>query len=915
MISLAAFVSQEAFAQKEMTGYLKVMDIYSTEQISESYIFWFQEVNSDILYKLNSNTLPQNILDMAGDKVNVVVEEEPSGFVFAGESHQPVLDVISIEKIEIPEGISGMISPTEWRSVTLLSKFSDIATTPSEDPIAFKIPRGIDIDSSDNLYVVDSDTMSFDHLIQKFNSNGIFLEKIGSLCQLSTLSGCNDPDGGGPLESGDGQFLFPSDIAIDSSGNLIVADNNNHRVQKLDSSGSFLFKLGAFGGNGTSGNGDGEFWFPFGVATDSSNNIYVTDTTNSRIEKFDSSGNYIGWLGFCNSGSNCNLGNSTSMGFSCTASTCSAPIGSTGNGHFNGPKGIAIDSSDKIYVADTSNHRVQIFDSSGNFLSKFGGFGSGDGQFSSPIAITTNNSEIIIADTGNNRVQIFDSSGVFQLKFGSSGSGDGQFDSPEGIEVDSLSNIFVSDKNNLRIQKFNSTGGFVSKIVSSAGQSHDTSYYQTLFYDGPVSVNQYFNASSYGKFILNGTVNGWNTVTSTQAALESDFNGMLDEAIAAHDSEVNFCNPTPITNIILVFNGPVNTIANSAFGSINQWGGPYSFTNDGCSHQITVVWNPDNGGFFCCGQRLDRGIGVTSHEIGHNLGFLHTPLPPGDWRNEFNPIATDPYHDTYSLMSTNRDFESPSALITAQRNDTGWMDAGNIVTVSDGNSTTISLDFINEAEDGVNPQMIVVPLPDNTSYIIEAHQDEIFNDTPQDRVGAVMYKYFPNGVQYSYLSPPAEKDSKYSLVATAGTNTTAQIDQAILEISETYEDSVNSVTVTTQSINSTFITVFVSNNASSDTDSDGVPDGTDNCPNDANPSQEDLDEDGLGDACDSVNVITGDITLTNDHTLIGNFLVQNNSVLTINPGVTVTIPSGSNLTIQSGSGVLIKSGGTLNVLS
>jgi M6 family metalloprotease-like protein len=909
------FASQESFAQKEMTGHLKVVGVYSTEQITESYIFWFQEVDTNYLYKINPDTLPHNVLDMAGEKVKIIVEEEPSGFVTSGESQNPVLDLISIQKIEIPEGISGMITPTTWRSVTLLSKFSDVGTTPSEDPISFKIPRGVAIDSSDNLYVADSDTGSFDHLIQKFNSNGVFLEKIGSLCQLSTSAGCNDPDGGGPLESGDGQFLFPSDVAVDSLGNMIVADNNNHRVQKLDSSGSFLFKLGASGGDGTSGDGDGEFWFPFGVATDSANNIYVTDTTNSRIEKFDSSGNFIGWLGFCNSGSDCNLGNSTSMGFSCTAATCSPPIGSTGDGHFNGPKGIAIDSSDKIYVADTSNHRVQVFDSSGNFLSKFGSSGSGDGQFNSPIAIATDNSEIFVADTGNNRVQVFNSAGVFQLKFGSMGSGDGQFDSPEGIEVDSLNNIFVSDKNNLRVQKFNSTGGFVSKIVSSSGQSHDSSYYQTLFYDGPLSVNQYYNASSYGKFVLNGTVNGWNTVASSQAALEGDFNQMLDEAIAAHDSEVDFCGSTPVTNVILVFNGPVSTIANSAFGSVNSWGASYSFTNDGCTVPITVVWNPDNGGFFCCGQRLDKGIGVTAHEIGHNLGFGHTPLPPGDWRNEFNPIATDPYHDTYSLMSTNRDLESPSALITAQRNATGWMDAGNIVTISDGNSNTISLDFINEPEGGVNPQMIVVPIANGSSYIIEAHKDEVWNDTPQDRTGAVMYKYFPNGNQYSYLSLQSDKDAKYSIVATAGTNTTAQIDQAILESNESYFDNINSVNVTTQSINSTFITVFVSNNASSDGDSDGIPDGSDNCPATPNSGQEDLDADGSGDACDSINVISAPTTATVNHTLIGNLIVQNSSLLTINAGVTMTIPSGSNITIQSGSGVLIKSGGTLDVLS
>jgi DNA-binding beta-propeller fold protein YncE len=222
------------------------------------------------------------------EKKSESIEDEQVLSAFSLEPQEQFFNVKNIERIEIPDGISGLLPTTTWRSVTLLSKFSDVSTTPSEDPIAFKMPQGVALDNSENLYVADSDTGSFNHFIQKFNSNGVFLEAIGSLCQLSTSAGCNDPDGGGPLESGDGQFLFPSDVAIDSLGNIIVVDNNNHRVQKLDSSGSFLFKLGAFGGNGTVGNGDGEFWFPFGVATDSANNIYVTDKSNSRIEKFDS---------------------------------------------------------------------------------------------------------------------------------------------------------------------------------------------------------------------------------------------------------------------------------------------------------------------------------------------------------------------------------------------------------------------------------------------------------------------------------------------------------------------------------------------------------------------------------------------------------------------------------------------------
>ncbi|NCS29194.1 MAG: PEP-CTERM sorting domain-containing protein, partial [Microcystis aeruginosa F13-15] len=111
-----------------------------------------------------------------------------------------------------------------------------------------------------------------------------------------------------------------------------------------------------------------------------------------------------------------------------------------------------------IYVADTTNNRVQVFNSSGVFQSTFGSLGSGNGQFNSPYGIAVDGGgNIYVADTGNSRVQVFNSGGVFQSTFGTNGTGNGEFDFPLGIAFDSGGNIYVADTNNNRVQVFSPT--------------------------------------------------------------------------------------------------------------------------------------------------------------------------------------------------------------------------------------------------------------------------------------------------------------------------------------------------------------------------------------------------------------------------------------------------------------------------
>jgi sugar lactone lactonase YvrE len=237
----------------------------------------------------------------------------------------------------------------------------------------FNRPVGVATDPAGNVYVADS----FNARIQKFTSDGTFLTKWGSL---------------GP---GEGQFDDPVGVATDAAGNVYVADDdNNHRIQKFAADGTFLrmygwgVDTGASGFEtctsgceaGTPGSGDGQFSSPQDVATDPAGNVYVADTFNHRIQKFDSDNVFLTKWG--------------SFG--------------TGAGQFSQPFGVATDPAGNVYVADSINHRIQRFSSEGTFELSFGSSGTGDGQFNLPNAVAADcRGNVYVADAGNHRIQKF----------------------------------------------------------------------------------------------------------------------------------------------------------------------------------------------------------------------------------------------------------------------------------------------------------------------------------------------------------------------------------------------------------------------------------------------------------------------------------------------------------------------------
>jgi len=127
-----------------------------------------------------------------------------------------------------------------------------------------------------------------------------------------------------------------------------------------------------------------------------------------------------------------------------------------------------------LYVTDIYNNRVQAFYYDGNFVTQWGSFGAGDGQFNRPagIAINPDDKLIYVSDTVNNRIQKFDTDGNFISKWGSMGTDNSQFKRPDGIQFDPSENlVYVADRQNHRIQVFDGDGAFVTKWTSLDSQS------------------------------------------------------------------------------------------------------------------------------------------------------------------------------------------------------------------------------------------------------------------------------------------------------------------------------------------------------------------------------------------------------------------------------------------------------------
>ena len=306
----------------------------------------------------------------------------------------------------------------------------------------------------------------------------------------------------------------PVSDSFDSVGDLWVTDWEDNRVAEFSAAGTLMNTYGSYGSEA------GQLNRPWGIAINQkTNNVYVSDWANNRIEEFSSSGAFVKAFGWGVSSN----GNSE---YEICTKECKAGFAGAGNSQFDGPEGVAVDSSGNIWVADSGNNRVEEFNEEGKLLLEFGSTGTGAGQFNGPTDFAFSGSNVYVSDQTNNRIEEFSSSGAFVKAFGwgvsngnsefeictsgcqagKSGSGVGQFNEPRGLATDAVAgNLYIAEVGNNRVQEFTPAGAVVTKFgTGGSGQGQ---------FSAPIGIAINSSGKIYVADFYNARIDEWKRQT------------------------------------------------------------------------------------------------------------------------------------------------------------------------------------------------------------------------------------------------------------------------------------------------------------------------------------------------------------------------------------------------------------------
>ena len=472
---------------------------------------------------------------------------------------------------------------------------------------SFNNPRGVAVDASGNVYIADSGN----NRIRRVTPNGI----------IATVAG-NDGSG----FSGDGGALstslnFPIGVTVDAAGNLYVADTANNRVRRITTDGRIVTLAGndapGFAGDGGPAR-DALLSDPVGVAPDALGNIYIADSSNSRIRRISPAGFIITVAG-------------------------NGLFGATGDGGqaigaaLLRPLGIAFDAARNLYVADIDSNRVRKIDANG-VITTFAGNGSskfsGDGldapsaSLNSPSSVAAGpDGSIYIVDSSNGRIRKVTPSGVITTVAGPGASDTRQdgipaiganLGQPTAIAVDAAGNLYVTDTETNRVRRISTDG--IIRTVAGGGMSQAEGVAATsVALKGPQSLaldtagNLYigdvdrirrvnsggaiFTIAGNGKAGFSGDGG-----PATLASISDPFGLLIDRNGTLYIADSGNGRVRSVTP-----SGIINTVAGNGNGDFSGDGGPAALAS--IDHPVGLAIDPD-GNFYIAdsGNRRIRRI-------------------------------------------------------------------------------------------------------------------------------------------------------------------------------------------------------------------------------------------------------------------------------------------------------------------
>lgn len=260
----------------------------------------------------------------------------------------------------------------------------------------FNKPRSVAVDGDNNIFVIDTTGRA-----EKFSPEGKFL-----------LSWQMPETAKGKAKG----------MGTDPDGNIFIVEPHYARVNLYDPSGKLLQQ---WGDNGTNA---GQLAFPRSIAVAPNGDVWVSEYAYvERVQRFSPGGtNFVMSIG----------------------------RQGDGPGEFNRAEGVCVDRAGNLYVADSCNHRIQIFSNDGKFLRQYGHPGTKPGEMSYPYDIRVDATGLqYVCEFGNSRIQVFDQNDKLVEVIGGVGSAPGMFNNPWSIAFDSKGNLLVADSLNHRVQK------------------------------------------------------------------------------------------------------------------------------------------------------------------------------------------------------------------------------------------------------------------------------------------------------------------------------------------------------------------------------------------------------------------------------------------------------------------------------